>query len=275
LVIAPFLSYDQAMRYLAVITLLVLAACQTTVEQDWNAGMAAFKQGDYATALKHFRPLAEQGNARAQFNLGVWYRLGHGVAQDYAEALRWFRLAAEQGYVKAQNNLALMYHLGKGVAKDHAEAVRWLRKGAEQGEPKAQHNLGLMYQWGKGVAQDYAEAFRWIRKGAEQGDPKAQTSLGWMYQDGKGVAKDYAVAVKWYRKAANQGFDPAQYSLAKLEKKLRAEGNWPPKPGKAKAPGSPSSDIETRLRKLQKLVKEGLITKEDAARKRKELLDKL
>ncbi len=105
--------------------------------------------------------------------------------------------------------------------------------------------------------------------------PMRRTNPDLVYDRGKGVTKDDKEAVRSYRKTAKQGKTDAQYALASLEKKLRAEGNWPPKPRKAKAPGSPSSDIETRLRKLQGLEKKGLITKEDAARKRKELLERL
>ena len=68
-------------------------------------GLAAAQRGDYATALKLLRPLAEQGHADAQHNLGVMYINGRGVPQDYAEAVKWFRLAAEQGHAVAQYNL--------------------------------------------------------------------------------------------------------------------------------------------------------------------------
>ena len=60
---------------------------------------------------------AEQGEAKAQHNLGVMYRIGHGVPQDYKAALKWFRLAAEQGLAKAQGNLGQMYDEGKGACR--------------------------------------------------------------------------------------------------------------------------------------------------------------
>ena len=68
---------------------------------------------------------AEQGNAAAQYNLGVMYLNGLGVRQDEAEAFRWFRQAADQGYAQAQNNLGAMYAEGRGVRQDDVEAVRW------------------------------------------------------------------------------------------------------------------------------------------------------
>ncbi len=69
---------------------------------DEDEGVAAYKRGDYATALHEFRRLAEQGDAKAQFMLGNMYRKGLGVPQDHARAARWYRKAAEQGVAKAQ-----------------------------------------------------------------------------------------------------------------------------------------------------------------------------
>ena len=71
----------------------------------YEDGNAAYSRKDYATALKIWKPLAEQGHANAQFDLGVIYDNGDGVPQDYAEAVKWYRMAAEQGYATAQFNL--------------------------------------------------------------------------------------------------------------------------------------------------------------------------
>ena len=60
---------------------------------DFQDGQAAYQRGDYQAALREWRPLAEQGNASAQFNLGVMYDNGRGVTQDYAKAFRWYRSA--------------------------------------------------------------------------------------------------------------------------------------------------------------------------------------
>ena len=122
--------------------------------QDFDKGFAAAQSGDFATALKEWRSLAEQGNAGAQSNLGVMYANGDGVLQDNAEAVKWYRLAAEQGYAGAQFNLGIMYREGQGVPQDNAEAVKWYRLAAEQGDADAQNNLGFMYVYGKGVLQD-------------------------------------------------------------------------------------------------------------------------
>ena len=78
------------------------------------AGLDAAKRGDYETALAEFRPLAEQGHAEVQYNLGEMYRNGQGVPEDDQEAAKWFGLAAEQGDASAQYNLGVMYYKGQG-----------------------------------------------------------------------------------------------------------------------------------------------------------------
>ncbi len=131
-------------------------------------GFLAYVRGDYATAIRELRPLAEQGNAKAQFVLGHMYRYGLGVTQDYAEAVKWYRKAAEQGDGHAQFNLGVMYNEGRGVTQDFAEAVKWYRKLAEQGHAEAQNKLGIMYQNGKGVPQDYVQAHLWYTLAASK-----------------------------------------------------------------------------------------------------------
>ena len=138
-----------------------------------------------------------QGDASAQYSLGVMYEVGKGVPQDYAEAVKWYRLAAEQGNALAQNSMGVMYVDGLGVPQDYAEAARWHRLAAEQGHSLAQYSLGVMYEVGQGVPQDYAEAANWFRLAAEQGNRMAQISLGFMYEEGKGVVQDDAEARKW------------------------------------------------------------------------------
>ena len=124
-------------------------------------GTDAYVRSDYATALKLWRPLADQNNVDAQANLGLMYDNGQGVKQDYAEAVKWYRKAADQGHALAQFNLGFMYANGQGVTQDYAEAVTWYRKAADQGNANAQSNLGLMYNNGQGVPQDYVQAHKW------------------------------------------------------------------------------------------------------------------
>ena len=156
------------------ILLLALAfGAGAVLAQDFNKGAAAFQSGDYAAALQEWRPLAEQGNAEAQFILGAMYNEGKGVLQDYAEAVKWYRLAAEQGFAQAQINLGVMYDKGKGVLQDYAEAIKWYRLAGEQGEVAAQSNLGNMHYYGKGVLQDNVRAHMWYNIASVNGHKKA------------------------------------------------------------------------------------------------------
>ena len=112
------------MRTLLIALLIMLAAPISA--QDFQKGYEAYQNGDYATALKEWTPLAEGGNSDARYNLGLMYYNGWGVPQDYKEAAKWYRLGAEQGDADAQNNLGAMYDHGQGVPQDDKEAVRWL-----------------------------------------------------------------------------------------------------------------------------------------------------
>lgn len=204
-----------------------------------EAATAAINRGDYATALKMLRPLAEQGDATAQNMLGVIYDDGKGVAQDYAEGVKWFRKAAKQGEPTAQFMVGLRYAEGRGITQDYAEAAKWLRLAAAHGEPNAQKVLDDIYSRCPALREppnsaapaasvtagslqdvyaanrrcDYIAAHRIVRPLAEHGNAKAQDLLGIMYDEGKGVSQDYSEAMKWYRKAADQGDSDAQYDL--------------------------------------------------------------
>ena len=140
-----------------------------------------------------------------QFNLGLKYDKGDGVARDYASAASWYRMAADRGFAAAQNNLGAMYSSGRGVARDEAIAVSWYRKAADKGHAIAQNNLGNMYKNGRGVTQDYAAAVGWFRKAANQGNAAAQNNLGDMYKNGSGVPQNYVQARKWYNLSSASG----------------------------------------------------------------------
>ena len=102
-----------------------------------------------------------------------------GVRKDDTESNKWYRKAAEQGDATAQFNLGIYYHV-RGMPKDYAQAAQWYRKAADQGDASAQVNLGGMYNEGDGVPQSYAQAVFWYRKAAAQADTDAQLNLGSM-----------------------------------------------------------------------------------------------
>ncbi|HEV8552721.1 MAG TPA: tetratricopeptide repeat-containing serine protease family protein [Casimicrobiaceae bacterium] len=163
-----------------------------------------------------YQKAATQGNADAQFNLGVMYANGEGVSKDAAKAVEWYQKAATQGDADAQLNLGAMYLRGEGVPKEVAKAVEWYQKAATQGNADAQHKLGWMYFYGEGVPTDAAKAVECWQKAAAQGNVRAQNMLALSYEIGQGVPKDAAKAVEWYQKAAAQGNVGAQYNLGRL-----------------------------------------------------------
>ena len=117
--------------------------------------------------VSKLRKAAEQGDAEAQYNLGVRYANGEGVPEDYKEAVKWFRKAAEQGTAKAQCNLGIRYANGEGVPKNYVEAYKWFLLAAAQGDSSAKENKKIirkrMSSKQIAEAQRRASAFR-VRK---------------------------------------------------------------------------------------------------------------
>jgi hypothetical protein len=107
---------------------------------DYQKGEFYLIRGDWEAALREFKPLAEQGYADAQTNLGYMYRLGLGVVKDYKTAVKWYTLAAKQGYLDAQFNLGLMYRKGEGVVQDNVYAHMWYNIAASSGDKVSSRN---------------------------------------------------------------------------------------------------------------------------------------
>lgn len=106
------------MRAIAIFAGLLVTAVIGNAQAGLAEGVAAINKGDFQVALVELQPLAEQGNADAQFNLGLMYFNGTGVSQDDQQALKWFRLAADQGDAFAQFALGNMYFMGRGVSRN-------------------------------------------------------------------------------------------------------------------------------------------------------------
>ena len=164
-------------------------------------------------SFKLFKSFAEQGYARAQYNVGYCYYSGNGIEKDTKEAIKWYELAASQGHTSAQFNLANLYFFGVGVEKNKEEAFKWCKLAAEQGHAEAQFSLGTFYDFGEKIEKNKEEAFKWYRKSAEQGIDKAQFNLSLCYSKGDGVEQNSGEAFKWCRLAAEQGYAKAQFNL--------------------------------------------------------------
>ena len=128
---------------------------------DLDAGLAAVHRGDFKKALAELMPLAQAGDAEAQYNIGRMYAYGRGVPQDDAKAMDWYRKSATQGHLWAINNIGRLYENGLGVTQDDAAAVQWYRLAADGGNGVSQYNLGSMYVRGRGIPQSDRDAHFW------------------------------------------------------------------------------------------------------------------
>ncbi len=201
-------------------------------------------------AFDIFLNLAEEGNGRALYFLGEYYREGYGkIERDIFRAKELFERGSENGDelstlkllltlqeesqekqdftnsfisilklskngdVIAQEELSNLYLNGYGCSEDVEEAIFWLQKASEQEYWKAEWCLGELYYYGEKITQDYEEAIKWYKKSAEQGNGDSQNSLGVIYEH---VYEDYEEAIKWYIKSADQCNGYAQYNLGYL-----------------------------------------------------------
>ena len=148
------------------LVLLMLMSSGMVVAADFNKGLKAAQSGDFKTALAEWTPLAEEGYASAQYNLGIMYDNGNGVLENDKTAVKWFTLAADQGDILAQKQLGDMYlRVGK-----RRTAAKWITKAAKQGDASSQLNLGAMYYIGDGVLTDYTKAYMWLNLAAYNGN---------------------------------------------------------------------------------------------------------
>ena len=133
----PFVHLPKARRGAVWTALLCVGLVASTQAADLEIGLEAYERGDYEAALREFRPLAEQGNAVAQFHLGVMYEYGRGAEWNPLEAVTWYRKAALGGHRKAQAQLGTFYLRGHVVGKNDVEAYAWLDNAALQGDRNA------------------------------------------------------------------------------------------------------------------------------------------
>lgn len=160
LVIVFFLSRSQ------IVPERILALGVEQPAQSVDAAYAAYQKHDYAYALRLARPMADQGDRRAQSLMGLIYFNGDGVQRNGHEAMEWYRRAADQGDAEAQLKIGDMYFEGRAVAQDYSEAERWYHLAADQGSAAAQYNLGILYAKGEGVPLDNVLAHMWFNLAA-------------------------------------------------------------------------------------------------------------
>jgi len=162
------------MRYSYLTSLIFSATLAASVSaQSVKTGIDAWQRSDYATAVAVWRPLAEKGDADAQFNLGQAYRLGRGVSINLAAAQTWFERAAEKGHLDAQTTLGLMLFQNG----NRTGGLRWIKLAAEKSEPRAMLVYGTALFNGDGVQQDATLGYAYVARAAAQGLGAARDTL--------------------------------------------------------------------------------------------------
>jgi len=224
-----------------------LFAFAAAAHAGFDEGEQAFKRRDFRTATSELTPLADAGDARAQYYLGAMLVGGPGATRDEARAADYLARAAAQNEPRAQALLGAMLLQGRGVPKDEAKGAHLVRRAADAGVAAAQYTMGLLLvegrgglpkdpataaQWFKAAAdqghvpaycwlgeladreKNAVEAVGWWRKGAASGDRSCQLLLGRAYLEGKGgLPRDVNEGVAWIRRAANQRLPVAQAAL--------------------------------------------------------------
>ncbi len=196
----------------------------TLISHIWFSGFAGTKaqhetkltptQTATPPPLSSITQQAQQGDAKAEYQLGWTYMNGANISSDYHEALKWLRKSAAQGFPDAEFALGYLYEQGKGVKRDYPQAAAYYEAAARQGHPTAENNLSSMYEHGEGVSRDIHRAADWYRRAADHGEVIAQCNLASLYFRGKGIARDYSQAAAWFRAAAERSYAPAQENLA-------------------------------------------------------------
>jgi len=161
-----------------VIAAAAVAAAMTagSASADVRAGIEAWRAGNYEAAIAEWRPLAERGDADAQFNMGQAFKLGRGVPLDQRQAQIWYERAARQGHQQAEANLGLILFQNG----ERERAMPWITRAAERGDPRAQYVLGTAHFNGDLVARDWPRAYALMRRAADQGLPQAASSISEM-----------------------------------------------------------------------------------------------
>src|SRR4051794_5746602 len=212
-------------KYL-VAAMLAVAIAAPLPAQSVKAGIDAWQRADYPGAIAIWRPLAEAGDADAQFNLGQAYRLGRGVPLDLSVAKIWFERAARSGHIDAETTLGLLTFQNG----DRAMGLKWLKAAADQGEPRAMLVYGTALFNGDGIPQDRVLAYAYVSRAAAQGLEPAQETLAQLNQLMPVADRQKATAIAQAK--AKQAPPPTSKSIPV---KVATAKVPPPKPAPAKA----------------------------------------
>lgn len=216
---------------------MLVATLPTLMGGDLNAGKQALERDDYLGAMREFRPLAEQGIAEAELEVGFLYWFGQGLPKDKNEAEKWFtratsavpnwRQQAEHGDTQAALRLGMLSWANAATPADSASARLLISRAAEQGDPTAQMNLAAFYLRGELFEKNEKEAARWYSTAAEKNCPAAEAMLGYLYREGRGVPQDLTQAEIWLRRGIQHGSLGAYTLLGDMYRDGRGVGKTP------------------------------------------------
>ena len=184
------------MQFMFKLVLILLFSFQTA-QASLSKGLDAAQAGDFIAAYELWLPMAKQGDANAQFYLGLLHSRQLIDQASQEQAVKWYLLAANNDHVNAQFNLGIKYDKGLGVEQSATEAFSWYFKAANNGHPEAQFNVANMYRDGRGVEHSNEQAATWYKASSINNLPQAQANLALVLHLGIGVEKDVAMAYVW------------------------------------------------------------------------------
>jgi len=186
---------------------LICAGCKQSSSES-------VKNTDFAQIpFAQVKAAADNGDPRAQYELGYRFHVGKDVLKEPAAAAEWWKKSAAQKYPPAELSLGLAYGSGDGVTRNVEEGIKLCRLAADSGLARAEETMGILYFLGSGVQKDYSQALHWFKLAADQGWPPSQYLLALCYRDGIGTPTNSAEAVSWLQQAASNGLANAQAAL--------------------------------------------------------------
>jgi uncharacterized protein len=168
---------ENGMKMVSAILVALAAGMASPAVADLQSGVAKYQAGDYKGALDEWKPLAEQNDANALFNIGQSYRLGRGVAADAKTALDYYVRAANLGHVAAQGNAGTLLYFSEVPIRDRPKAIEWWQKASANGDPRAQYMLGVLHFNGEELPKDWPKAYALTTLARDSGLQEASAAI--------------------------------------------------------------------------------------------------
>lgn len=208
------------MRYLGGLLVLILALSTVAFASTNSAegelvskGISAYEDDNFKMSYEVLKPVAEKGNSKAQYYVGLIHLEENSSFFDVQAAAKWISKASNNNNDSAQATMGAMYAQGYGVNMDDDKAKYWFERSAKNGNARGAYNLGLHYEM---MEYDFDTAFKWYIEAAEKDYALAQFMVGEYFISGMIVKEDYSKAAQWYEKAANAGHPESNLKLALL-----------------------------------------------------------